>query len=103
MEYETIYGYDGIKNFISTTPDTSFFKTIDYGHVQGSWKRKDPLIVDINDCKIIGLQNLFFQYSGSDWEKNISRSNVLQHIISIINSLNSRFPDLHLNEIHGIV
>ena len=86
--------------------DRYIFESIDYGFIQSNviyvFHMPEPVKVKINGCTIIGLQHLYNSYRFNGREKNKKRITLMEYLVSTIQRLNTKYPDLNLANNHGI-
>jgi hypothetical protein len=86
--------------------DRYIFESIDYGFIRSNVldvvPMPKPVKVKINGCTIIGLQHLYDSYRFNGREKNKKRITLMEYLVSTIQRLNTKYPDLNLANNHGI-
>jgi len=86
--------------------DRYIFESIDYGFIRSNVldvvPMPEPVKVKINGCTIIGLQHLYNSYRFNGREKNKKRITLMEYLVSTIQRLNTKYPDLNLANNHGI-
>ena len=86
--------------------DRYIFERIDYGFIKSNvlniFPRPEPVKVKINGCTVIGLQGLYDSYRFNGREKNKKRITLMEYLVSTIQRLNTKYPDLNLANNHGI-